>query len=505
MMFGMEYLVMLFIILGQGGQDLLDFVSVDAYWKAKNVTVSVEQLQKDAGPDEKVEAVADLIKNLQSEEFPVREEARKKLLTMGPAAIEPLKAAQDSKDPEVAATAKDILTQLASHARDRQVRRLMAVRTLGERKEAAAVPLLKTLVDSKEPFVGEYAQRALAAIEGKAWTRPMAAKGLEADFNILPKDTGIVAQIRATPTGEKPVTIDAMVEEAVKNSPEAMKDRIAKGKDKVITKITSQVLEIADRVGNIRIDGLTLAVAQDVGPDKGWASFVARGQYDRTAVIEALETLAGGGPRFKKEVRDGVTVISMEREFSLAFVSDRQLVLSSAPNETLKTAALDGLLTALKTGKGGIAENSALAALMKDVDTKGMIWAAGILSDAIKKEIAFTGIDTFTLTTSREKDLIKFTLTGQGKDADVVASTIKVWSDGIQRMLQSAQKANTPKSLVEIVESLKASSDGTKALVTAQVKGNVNSSLVSPLMLYFISESEVMEPDDGGNLPAPGQ
>ena len=41
----------------------------------------------------------------------------------------------------------------------------MAIRTLGERKERgeSAAPLLKTLADSKELFVADYAHEAIAA------------------------------------------------------------------------------------------------------------------------------------------------------------------------------------------------------------------------------------------------------------------------------------------------------------------------------------------------------
>src|SRR5437764_8476301 len=108
----MSYAGMLMMLLGGGANDLLDLVHTDSYWKAKQVTVSVEQLITDANSK---------------------------------APVNP-----DAAAPQAAG-----------------VRRLMAIRTLGELKKAEALTMLQSLVDSKEPFVADYAKAAIAAIEGK--------------------------------------------------------------------------------------------------------------------------------------------------------------------------------------------------------------------------------------------------------------------------------------------------------------------------------------------------
>src|SRR5207253_10196799 len=103
--------------LGGGANDLLDMVHTDSYWKAKQVTVSVEQLIADA--------------------------------TAG------APANADAATPQAAS-----------------VRRLMAIRTLGEMKKDEGLATLQSLVDSKEPFVGDYAKSAIASIQGKPIARP---------------------------------------------------------------------------------------------------------------------------------------------------------------------------------------------------------------------------------------------------------------------------------------------------------------------------------------------
>ena len=104
----MTWMSLMMLLLSGGANELLDFVPTDAYWKAKEVTVSVQTISAD---------------------------------------LESLKADDTSK-----ATA---------------VRRLMAIRTLGELKDKSALPALEKLTDSKEMFVADYAKRAIANIEGK--------------------------------------------------------------------------------------------------------------------------------------------------------------------------------------------------------------------------------------------------------------------------------------------------------------------------------------------------
>src|SRR4051812_1355960 len=102
------FLIFTMLLGGGSGNELLDIIPTDAYWKAKEVEVTATNI---------------LIE------------------------LNSIKADDTSK-----ASA---------------VRRLMAIRTLGELKSADAVPSLKSQLESKEMFIAAYAQRALNAIEGK--------------------------------------------------------------------------------------------------------------------------------------------------------------------------------------------------------------------------------------------------------------------------------------------------------------------------------------------------
>src|SRR5947209_16271913 len=88
----MSYAGMLMMLLGGGASDLLDLIHTDSYWKAKTVTASIEQLITDASG--KVPAV------------------------------------EDAAAPKAA-----------------NVRQLMAIRTLGEKKSAEAIAALNALLE----------------------------------------------------------------------------------------------------------------------------------------------------------------------------------------------------------------------------------------------------------------------------------------------------------------------------------------------------------------------
>src|SRR4051812_49756963 len=149
----------LFALLSGGANDLLDFVSSDAYWKAKAVTVSMEQLtaelKTEAGAD-----VAELIKALGAGEYAQREEAARKIIAQGPAALPGLEKAADDPDAEISSRVKNLMQQIRLNSKAGGVRRLLAIRTLGELKKPEALPLLKPLLTSKEMFVADYAARA---------------------------------------------------------------------------------------------------------------------------------------------------------------------------------------------------------------------------------------------------------------------------------------------------------------------------------------------------------
>ncbi|MDD4889419.1 MAG: hypothetical protein PHU85_05775 [Phycisphaerae bacterium] len=204
---GMSFisLAMAFLIGGSSGADLLRFISSQNYWAAQKVEITVDNMATALGKPGEAKEIADLASKLGDREHKVRVEAHAKLVAMGPAIIAQLNKAMESPaNEEARLQLKEVLAELSGKGQAAAVRRLMAIRALGELKDAKAVPTLKPLLESKALFEAEYAARAIAAVEGKEY-RPAVdpAKAVREDVWLLPKNCGVVAQATLPDLGIK--------------------------------------------------------------------------------------------------------------------------------------------------------------------------------------------------------------------------------------------------------------------------------------------------------------
>ncbi len=388
MVYLMPY-VMVFLMLtggGRGGIDTLDMANTDSYWQLKHVSVTVEQLKEDAGPDKPVANVDGLIKDLQSQDFETRDKAKSSLEQMGPPVISQLKPAMNSKDPEVAAVAADLVKRFTEHGQERAIRRLMAIRTLGERQEKEALPLLKTLLDSKELFVADYAERAMAQIEGKPLEPIDHRKEFAGDVALLPKNLSIVFQARLEDGGggnanffDKLIddTIDSVKAEAAGEiPPDALKKL---DKPTLRTALTRRILSLVERVGDIRMEGMTLGASDTIGGDSGWAVIHVRGKYNAQLVYAALKPMEAqmeDNPFAKPaagsatpELKPGeIPQVSMGSQGVLLLPSNDTLIYVTGSSKKEIDAAVETTTAALKAGKGTLAENADLMGQIKVAD-----------------------------------------------------------------------------------------------------------------------------------------
>src|SRR6185436_6368457 len=95
---------------------------------------------------------------------------------------------------------------------------LIALRTLGEIGNPAAVAVIQPYLQSNEMFVADYARRAIAMLEGHPATRPsVTLEKRVAALVVLPPNCATVAQINPFSTGEgvvHAVDIDAFFQNA---------------------------------------------------------------------------------------------------------------------------------------------------------------------------------------------------------------------------------------------------------------------------------------------------
>ena len=425
---GMSFGMLLVILLsGGGGNDSLDCLPTDDYWKAKAVAVTAETLLAELKPAAALDAngAADWVKKLGAEKNAVREEATCKLRAMGAAVLPLLREAAKSSDPEVVTRVEMLLKDIRPADKAGSVRRLMAIRTLGERKDKDALPALKGLLDSNEPFVADYSRRAVAAIEGKPFTRPRAsAETLQKDLWLLPRNCGLVAQLSLT-FGQG-LSFDKMLAD------------MADEKDVASEKLTSMILSVVERVGNTRLDVVTIGVSDVVGNRAGFAVVIARGQY----VPEALKAAFRPSMDREPEVVDGMEVYSPARDAGFIFASGEQLVL--VIGMAREKLPLSEVIGAIKKGKGGLADNAAMARLIKGLDTSKPIWAAATISEAYAKVPFLASFQTITLTADLKDDSLECKLSAQGADANQVKECVAAFEQIIEGGKKELERGGGP-------------------------------------------------------------
>ena len=472
---------MLVALLGGGGANsLLDFLPADAYWKAKGVAVTVEAMVKELGlepeaPKPKAPDVAALVRDLGAADYATREAARKRLVALGPAAADALKKAIEADDPEVRVSAREILDAIQARKLGpggpmaKPVRRLMAIRTLGELKKPEALSPLRKLLDAKEPFVADFARRAIAAIEGKPRKAPAPdKKALHEDLCLLPANCGLVAQTSLQASGKPLGDIFAQIPAGM--VPGNFRKELTEG-----------LIKVAEMVGNIRVDQITMGLADNIGRRDGFVVLVARGLYDPAALKAAL--LQAHHVAVNKI--DGVEVIQVVDGRIIPLSSTR---LIAAFGEDAEDIPLDQIIAAVKAKAPKLALGPRMQKLLKPIDVTCPLWLAVAMSDAYRQAPILAALDDLVLTTRRDKDALDLTLVAHGKDADALRDAAAQFDAGLKEATQEIGKAvqmfPAAKTIVDFLGSVKAVTDGAKATVTATLKSP--SSLLMTPMIFFM-------------------
>ena len=161
-----SFIVLLSFLIGGGSGDLLDYVPTQSYWSDRGVSVTVDSMLEEAGPAAP-QNIAGLIADLGAADPQAHDAAAQKIIKLGPVVLPQLREAAEGADPEIAERSTVIIRLLRPQITVAAVRRLMAVRALGELKDAKALPFLQSQLASSEMFMADYAQIAIGAIKGE--------------------------------------------------------------------------------------------------------------------------------------------------------------------------------------------------------------------------------------------------------------------------------------------------------------------------------------------------
>jgi hypothetical protein len=473
-----SFISVLFALVSGGANDALDFVSTEAYWKTKTVAVSVEAMAAELKPVPAAD-VGEHVRKLGSDNDAVRQEASRKILAVGPAALPDLEKAADDPDVETASRASNLAQQIRQGSKGAQMRRLMAIRTLGELKKVEGLPALRPLLVSKEMFVADYAARAVATIEGKPLPpRPVDAAALKADLSLFPTNVGAVGQVVVG--SDRPVDLDKLLKDV---PPQPGEDR-----QKALDQMQPALISTLEQVGNVRIEAVTFAVADTIGHREGFAAAVVRVKYDAKAVANLVRPILN-----KTEAVEGAEVFVPTDEIAFAFPSDDRFVaITGAKREQLPVKEL---LTAIRDNRGPLLTNKDLAALIAAVDPKAKAWAVCKVSDSYRAAPVLAAFDTLTVTGVPDGDTLNLKVAGAGKDAAAVKDAVNQVAGGVAQLQQEAPKMaeRMPplKPMADFAESIKTEAAGNQATLTASFKGDTTALLGLPMVMFGARSVEV--------------
>ena len=495
----MSFLFVALMAAGGGGNELLDFCESKFYWEQQGITPQVETLTEMVAPtqiaaeDEAPPDVSDLIQQLGAAEYKKREAAASKLLLMGERIKPQLEQATEADDVEIALRAKEIIAKLSGEREAWDARRLMAIRTLGEKKSQEALPALRQLLNSDKPFEAEYARRAIAMIEGKDYTSPqVSAAQLASDLALLPKRCGVVGQVRK---GVLPaMSMDKLFADL---GPMMGGMGGAPGPEQMRREMTKEVAKLVGRIGNVRIDSLTIGVRDDVSDeDDYWVMFVVRGAFDIDAVIRAMDQ----SPRRPMLEVEGTKIYQPETDVAVAPLSSSRIVIMFGEQEDMLAALLGKRVKAAKAAADGAADaqaltaNAAMTKLIETVDRKTSdLWVVSKISESYRQAPVIQDFDTLVLTSRKnESGEVLIHAHGEGSDAEKVKAVVDMMNnqiaEGIKQMEQMAQMMPPAKTMVETLKSIKLESDGTKATGSMKLQSNPAGMMMMPMMFMMSIE-----------------
>lgn len=470
-MSAMSFSLVLPLLLRVGGNELLDYVQTAAYWQSKGVPVTVESMTSELKPQRAATDgdpdIAALVKQLGDDDYDVRERAQKKLVAAGPAARDQVAVAAKSDDPEVAHRARTILQALARPGQAgpmaAAVRRLMAIRTLGELKNAKALPVLRTLLKAKETFVADYAGRAIATIEGKADPRGAASDAAD-DVWLLPAGCALVGQIRLPRGGTAPLA--KILADAGPVPGPMTPEQVAEQMNRV-------VLAVAERVGNVRLDTITVGVSGDTNRRNLFIVAIARGLFDADAAKAALRATSPSVPPLRIGDVEAFTP-GGDRDASVLVASNRCVALVTGPSH--RGLPVHAVAQALVTGTGAVRNDAKLAQLIRSVDRKQPLWAVAAVTESYRQIEYLAPFDTATLAGRRQGERLNLSLTARGTDPQRVAATVAKLNAAVGAALAAMKGENVPavlaKPIVAFLGSVRARADGATAQVTASLTGS---------------------------------
>jgi hypothetical protein len=432
--------------------------------------------------------VSKLIDDLASPDPQTREDAANKIAAVGTAALEPLRQASRSQIPSIAASAKRIITRIEGADRAPALRRLMAIRELGELNQKEGIAALEPLLKLAEPFVAEYAAEAIDHINGKPFHRAHPAD-VRADVYLLPQGCRAVGQVLGPPGG--PVNMDRELGR-MPAAPGFEPGPIAENLQKML-------ISSAEQIGNVRLDAITVGLAGEITLNSGYAVVIGRGTYDPRAIGEWMHS-----QQFPSNRVGGVEVFQPPGAESAVFFPDgHHACFIASPHGA--AIPLEEVVAAIQRGRGGLNGVAEMKRLVDAAPAGQPLWAVAKITPSYAQAPVFAPFDTIELGSDRQGDSINLQVRARGQQPEKARAAAQMVQDGARQLAANARQAlpGMPmlKPFVNATESVRCEATAGNATLTANLKGIQSGLFLLPLLMAH--EARPVQPPAAVLPPAP--
>jgi hypothetical protein len=453
-------LLSLLTVLALPSNDLLDYVPTAAYWRLQQVNPTPAAMAAELAETSDAAAAA-FIDEISNPDPQTRSQARRNLAGLGRKALPLLRAAMEGGDPETMATSRELIAQISAQSKPKAIRRLMAIRALGESGDAGALAVLAPLLKSTEPFEAEYAAAAMSALRRRRPPdRPSAAAAdRAADAWHIPADCCVVWQTEAH--GGHPVSLASLFAQELANQPQVM------------DQVTSQLIHAAETIGNARLQTVTVGISGQAAFPLGFLVMVLRGQYDSSAVGRALQAR-----RFPMHVADGLSVYGQADSWFFMPGDDR-LVVMIGP----RPDALDSIVAAVMEGKNDLHDSPDLAPMLKAASAAQPIWGVGKVTQSYRTLVPMLApFDTVAVEGGVRDHMLHVKFTAAGSDALGAMASVNSFKAEFAPILAQARSALEGQAmydpLLKALESVHCESSGGTALITLQMPPSLGDAML---------------------------
>jgi hypothetical protein len=258
------------------------------------------------------------------------------------------------------------------------VARLLAIRTLGERREASARATLENIAGGPEGFAKDYAGTALAALDGKPAPAPppMPADSVRSGgLEWFPADVDFFAALdfRGAPAGGDPAARGKALRAAFGKLPPGARET---------------AYEFLDAVGNIRIDRLSFAFGSQPEEQRGRIMIRFTGRADRAALIKFL---TAKNAEFKTVEHNDAGAVVLTAENSppaFVFVGDSDLLVVGYERNNADHSTVAAQVLVTKAGKGLSVATGAFSKDLKALQPGAFAVFMGVVPEEVRKELS---------------------------------------------------------------------------------------------------------------------